>query len=424
MRVSKGVLCLAAMAAGLGTLGTLGSLRAEAAVLCVSSSGASGCWPGIGAAVAAAAPGDVIKVGSGTYYESVYITKAVSITTENAIVDATGLGRGFYVDGLSSPGLASVNIAGFTIRNANFEGVLVLNASNVSVGNNTVINNNQSLTASATCPGLEGFETNEQSDCGEGIHLLGADHSIVTNNTITGNSGGILVSDDTAAAHHNLITLNRVALNPYACGITLASHAPYVGQQSYGVFNNMVYGNRSSQNGLANGGGAGAGIYASVPFAKSYSNVIVDNYLSQNGLPGIAMHAHAPFQLLNDNMLVANTLVSNGADAEDAYTPAPTGINIYSLTPVTGNMISGNTMQGESIDVAVKVPALVSVKYNQLDGNGLGVMNLGVGAVDATENWWSCPSGPTISGSCSLWSGLNLEYGSWLTTPIPGQPSF
>ena len=47
-----------------------------------------------------------------------------------------------------------------------YEGILVLDASMVSVSNNTVMNNNTALSA-GTCPGLDAFETNEQSDCGK-----------------------------------------------------------------------------------------------------------------------------------------------------------------------------------------------------------------------------------------------------------------
>src|SRR5579875_3338250 len=379
-------------------------LSAAAATLCVSSSGGPSCYTTINAAVSAAAAGDVINVGPGTYYETVTITKPLSLKTENAILDAMGQSRGFFVNGMSNTGLTSVNISGFTVRNANYEGILLMNLSMASVSNNTVMNNNRSLAAGA-CPGLESFETNEQSDCGEGIHLMAVDHSVVTNNTIAGNSGGILNSDDTGPTHDNVISFNTVYNNPYACGITLASHPAYVPPvvpvsttvpAAYGVYHNMVYANRSRANGNANGGGSGVGIFASSPGTMSYGNVVVANYLTENGLPGIAMHAHAPNQKLNDNMLVANTLTNNAADTADAATPGPTGINIYSLMPISGNMVIGNSLQQEAVDVAIHAPAIpipnapspALVQFNSLGGNGIGVDNLSVGApVNATENF-------------------------------------
>ncbi|MBE7159375.1 MAG: hypothetical protein INR62_13250, partial [Rhodospirillales bacterium] len=139
-----------------------------------------------------------------------------------------------------------------------------------------------------------------------------------------------------------------------------------------------------------------------------------------------ALHAHAPFQNLTDNMLVGNTVVNNGADYQDASTPGPTGVNIYSATPQAGNMVVNNHISGESYGVGVKVPAVpVQVQYNSLTVSGPGVANFGVGPVIATENWWGCPSGPGVSGSgCASAFGMGVVSTPWLTSPVPGQPSF
>jgi len=401
------------------------TLSAAAATLCASAGGSPGCFPTITAAIVAAAANDVIHVGPGTYTEAVVITKPLSLTGEGATIDASGLAQGIFVDGRGVANLASIHISGFTVKNANLEGILVLNASDVTVGSNVVLDNNRAL-ISGSCSALPAFEPGEAQDCGEGIHLQGADHSIVTGNTVVGNSGGILLSDDTGATHDNLVSFNIVRDNPFACGITMASHmaAPTTTlTQPAGVFHNTVYGNRSMHNGFSVGGGAGIGIFASVPFAKTYGNVVVDNYVSENGHPGIAMHAHAPFQSLNDNMLVGNTVVNNGADTADAHTPGPTGINLYSLTPVTGNIISGNSIQNEAYGVGVSNPALVQVQFNAFHSQ-FGVGNLGLGPVDASENWWSCPNGPGTSSGCAEPVGSNIISAPWLTQSIPPQPSF
>jgi hypothetical protein len=174
------------------------------------------------------------------------------------------------------------------------------------------------------------------------------------------------------------------------------------------------------RNGLLNGGGAGVGIYASVPGAQNYGNVIVENLVSGNGLPGIDMHAHTPGQVLDDNMIIGNTASNNGADTEDAATPGPTGINIYSYGPVTGNIFAGNTIANESYDIAVKVPALVQVEFNSFSGTGYGVDNLGAGHVDATDNWWGCELGPLFGGSsCAKLVGLGVQFSTWLLGPPP-----
>ena len=443
MRLLKSLLPLFALAAP-----TLHPL-AVAATLCVNSSGGYPCYPTITSALEAAADGDVINVGSGTYAEAVFVNKAVSLTTQNAVIDATGLPRGIFINGMGvDGGLAGVNVSGFTVRNARFEGILVVNASAVTVSNNMVINNDQAR-SDGTCPGLNDFESvNEASDCGEGIHLMGADHAVVTNNTVQGNAGGILLSDDTGATHDNLVSFNSVSNNPYASGITLASNAvalmvqtlkplgkglsdgagtgtgPATMLGSYGVYHNTVYANRSNSNGLANASGAGVGIFATFAGTSAYGNVVVANYLTQNALPGVALHAQAQGDVMTDNLIVGNTLVNNGADTAAAATPGPTGVNVYALTAQSGNMIIGNAVQGESVDVAVHMPAQLQVEFNSLGGNGNGVANLGIGSVLAAQNFWSCPNGPTIPGSCSLALGSNIQTAPWLTMQLPAQPNF
>ncbi|HMF77908.1 MAG TPA: right-handed parallel beta-helix repeat-containing protein [Bryobacteraceae bacterium] len=405
-------------------------LTASGANLCVSARGhrgpANGCYSRIADAISAAAPFDVINVESGTYREAVVITKPLSLVGNRAIVEAAGLSRGIFVDGLNTPNLAGVNVSGFTVQNANFEGILVANASAVTISSNAVYNNNKSL-AGGACPGLEAFEPGEQMDCGEGIHVLGADHSIVTNNTVEGNAGGILLSDDTGPAHDNLVSFNLVRNNPFACGITMASHAAASISGSavpLGVYHNTIYANRSTRNGNGVGGGSGIGIFASVPDAKSYGNVVVNNFVSDNGHPGISMHAHVPGQNLDDNMVVGNTIMNNGTDTGDAATPGTTGINVYAAGPVTGNIISGNSIQKDSYDVVTHNPALVQVQFNNLWGLQYGLSNLGNGPVYATNNFWGCPLGPIGIGSCSSVEGSNVETTPWLKLAIPTAPQY
>ena len=89
----------------------------QAADLCVDASGKGGCSTTIGAAVAAAAPNDVIRVAKGTYHEDVVIGKPLSLlgeSPENTIIDATGLLNGVNVDGFNHAGLAHVIVSGFT----------------------------------------------------------------------------------------------------------------------------------------------------------------------------------------------------------------------------------------------------------------------------------------------------------------------
>lgn len=396
-----------------------------AATLCVNPGGTAGCYSKIQDAVNAASPFDIVTVKQGTYAESVVIGKPLSLlghNSSNTVIDATNLPTGVYIDGLDNPGLASVTVTGFMVKNANFEGIVATNATDITITDNQVINNNRSLNINTdTCPGAPDWETAEGFDCGEGIHLSGVDHSVVTANVSQMNAGGILLSDDTGPTYDNLIGNNVVTDNPFDCGVTLASHPPasITGAQSpFGVYHNTISGNTSSRNGTqVPGAGAGVGIFDSVPGTKNFGNVIINNVLTNNGLPGVAMHSHAPGQDLTNNLIVGNTIAGNGADTADAFTPGPTGINVFGVSPAAGTVIANNIIKNESVDIAVNTPASVSAHLNNLQGKNMGVLNIGTGTADATENWWGCSGGPGANG-CSTVSGPGITFSPWLTKPF------
>jgi hypothetical protein len=406
---------------------------ASAATGCVNPGGTSGCQSTINAAVAAAAWGDTILVAPGVYKEDVVITKAISLLGrgfKTTVIDAKGLSNGIFINGFGSApkaGVTDVTISGFTIKNANFEGILVASGSGITITHNHVTKNNLSL-ASGMCPGIPDFETNEQMDCGEGVHLLGADHSVIASNLIDYNSGGILVTDETIPTYANLITENTVKWNGEACGITLASHAAYPGApMSFGVYQNTVLKNESDYNGLNNGGGAGVGMYAAGPGNVNYGNVAIGNVLIGNGLPGVAMHNHASFPLplppviFRDNSVIGNYFRSNGADTGDAATAGPTGINVFSMLALSGIVITNNVMEDEAIGIsfntsstAAIAPPQMQAHLNLFEPKSIGIQILNAATVDGTLNWWGCPEGPGKASCATTTPGVLSE--PWLTS--------
>lgn len=429
------------------------SRSAAAKTLCVNPSGHKGCFTTIQAAVNSASAYDVIQVAAGTYSEEVIIGQPLSLLGAGpnaSTIDATNLAHGIFVDGLDYPGVHDVIIAGFTIQNAQYEGVLLLTASDVTIRDNHVINNDKDpglefTGAPVGCPDQPGsgtYEHDETGDCGGAIHLIGTVHSILSGNLITGNADGVLISDETAESRDNLLIHNIVKDNPLECGIVLASHppsgssAPFFAAH-YGVNHNTVAENVSIDNGVQIGG-AGAGMFSDGNGPGTVTgNVIINNQLIRNGLGGVDIHTHvgpafgAPADNMDGNMIIGNYIAGNLPDQDDTKTPGNVGININSGgggSPIRGTIISHNVIRDEDVDVAVNTPANVDVHLNDLRGGKIGVANICAfdnpsnlsvctGSIDATQNFFGCPGGPGDKG-CSNTSGTNILVTPWLDHPV------
>jgi Right handed beta helix region len=442
------------LAAGTTVLATAFSAPAIAATLCVSPGGSGGCFASIQSAVNHAVAYDVVYVGPGTYKEDVIIGIPLSLVGAGAglsTIDATGLPNGVLVDGFHNPGLSNVVVAGFTVENAQFEGILAVSASKVTVSNNKVINNDASpglsFTGVATgCPGQPPYETDETGDCGGAIHFIGVSNGTVSGNFVTGNADGLLISDDTAISKGNVVTNNYFINNPLECGIVLASHPPFGSSAPYfaphyGVVGNTVANNVSNYNGVVVGG-SGAGLFSDGNGPGRVSeNVIINNQLIGNGIGGVDLHTHvgpafgAPPDNMNNNSIIGNYIAKNLSDVDDTATPpGGDGININSGgggTPVYGTVIELNNITDEAVDIAVNTPNTVEVHLNNLLGGQVGVANVCAfdkageaptavctGSIDATWNYWGCPGGPAGGPGCSTVSGADILFTPWFGGPL------
>ena len=119
-----------------------------AANQCVNPGGTAGCKSSINAAIAAAGANDTVTVAHGTYAENVIVNKPLALlgdNTANTTIEAIGLANGINIDGLANSGLSHVVVSGFTVADAKFQGILVTNASDITITNNHVTGNNRNL---------------------------------------------------------------------------------------------------------------------------------------------------------------------------------------------------------------------------------------------------------------------------------------
>ena len=301
----------------------------------------------IGHAVAVAAAGDRIVVRHGTYAETVAIAKTLHLVGRHwPTIDATGQQNGVVIAGAAASGSS---LRGFRVENATQEGVVAMQTSWVRIVGNVVAGNDQGMFS--TSPTGECAPVGEiPGDCGEGVHLMTVAHSRVSRNAITGNAGGILVTDEFGPTHANVISWNHVWRNDFDCGITVPGHNPNAVSATgapqptmAGVYGNWIVHNVVNRNGLK-GEGAGILFAGAGPGTGSYDNFVGWNTTNGNELAGITVHSHAPGTDVNGNRFVGNWASHNNLGGDpDAGVTQSTDILVFSAgDPITGTVARGN----------------------------------------------------------------------------------
>lgn len=379
--IRAGLLAAGAASAGLALVAVAPIAAASPTYLYVSAQASStgagtSCatanYTTIAAALAAAAVHNTILVCPGNYPGGIVLDKDVSLVGRGGVIDANGSDVGVQV-------LATgASVRSLVIRGATGEGILVGGQAGTTVAGATIMYNivlgndlgNPTGAALTGSPYAECNGTPAQppapavpGDCGEGIHLMSAVGSVVADNQLYDNAGGILITDELGPSHNNVIRGNTVSYNTLDCGITVASHnsagfangapVPAAG----GVYDNKILRNNLVGNGLA-GQGAGILLASPLPGGAVYNNTVSSNVLEGNGLGGITIHSHAPGQDLNGNVLADNVIGANNVDGDYDFSPH--------VDPVPTGII-----------VATAGPLAVSIMGNKIDDNGYGIWQTG-----------------------------------------------
>lgn len=340
----------------------------------------------IGQAVTNAAAGDTVSVAAGSYAEQVTVGKRLTISGPGigngpASTDATVSPPATDANGfLITSAAAGSTIRGFAVTGAQGEGILAMKTSNVTISDNLVMGNDLGATDPATTYAECKAEGAAPGDCGEGVHLMSTTHSRVENNIVEQNSGGILLTDEMGPTAHNVVAHNAVFDNAADCGITLAGHSPAAAPggkpnpSAAGIYDNLILGNISNNNGLL-GFGAGVVLAGAGPGTAVYRNVVRGNSIFHNGLGGVTLHDHAPGQYLMRNVIEDNVFDGNdtagapGPSAGDSNTFGATGGGLHQSANVivfsqidveTGTIIRGNTFANAHFGIwTYNAPAIV-----------------------------------------------------------------
>jgi Protein of unknown function (DUF1565) len=371
----------------------------------------------IQSAVTAAPSGGTVIVCPGTYTENVVISQPLklvgldgatvqgSTTPQMACDQFIFSSTGPPTPVFGGPCFAAITITsswvkvtGFTVTGAVGEGILATGSltggsiSNVQISDNRVTGNNVGGIPPVPPSTPSYWECAPQGgvpgDCGEGIHLMSVYDSVVSDNYDSGNSGGILLTDEFGPTHDNVIQGNIVKDNLYDCGVTVPGHNPMALDASgnpqpsmAGDYNNVIVGNAIVGNGTKGQGGGVIFANASAGSA-SYDNLVIHNYIAGNGLGGVTLHAHpiAPgtFEDLNNNNVIGNLIGQNNLtpDMDDGPNSPQTtvGVLVYGAVPVTIK-IAGNRIFHNNIGIWLGTGGNVSatIQHNRFFGVGTPV---------------------------------------------------
>ena len=249
---------------------------------------------------------------------------------------------------------------------------------------------------------IQGFRFENVTGSMPVIHGIGVGNNniVIRSNSFTSNDG-MAVSKNSVSGTGWLITDNNID------GVT--------GTNLSGLWLMGLSDSEISHNQISNTTYAGM-------ILDSLQNVVVSgNTITNTPRKGIQVANSPDANVLITDNYITNTNTLHRAD-EGAISIYPNTTNIR----IENNTLTGN-YQGFTVrDKAEAVAADVHVNFNNIYGNdGFGVGNFaqGGGTLDATNNYWGHPSGPSHSpGSGDPVSG-NVLYNPWLLEEVvPGEP--
>jgi hypothetical protein len=320
----------------------------------------------VSAGVAAAAPGDTVKVCPGAYTENVTVDKALYLKGARAgdwVGSRTfGAGNESTITGLVTISAADVNVDGFSLTNPDQDlGVLVKTAAN----NATVKKNILQTVGSNTFVGPT-----------VGVYLeLGPDQVTVSENKIsdvqsqTGSAQGILVGDSTSADPSLEADLSDNTITNIAS----------VTRGGYGI--------------QVNNGASTA------PAATGYTEVeVVGNTirnLSGNWVHAIGLEGETP------NAVVKWNTVSSLTDTNPTPVADAVAVFFESNPFFFTGAVNNNSLDVTDAGYGIAVHPTLTAQYPSLK-------------VDGECNWWGASNGPgaVASGSGSLVSD-GVDYKPW-----------
>ena len=312
--------------------------------------------------------------------------------------------------------------------------------SNVTIGDNTISNNNWESQPQEAC-GIYLKVTRS----GWGVHTT-IQNVNISGNTISSNGGpGIFLNATSFGASST--TIQNVNIS----GNTISSNGGpgiFLNATSYDGYyrtSSSIYATTINGNTISSNGGSGIYLLAYSVSGSTINATIKGNKISSNSGSGIYLFAYnSPYIFVIIN---GNNISLNGQAGIKAYATSLSqygmvslplsmvisknyiyanlkGMNISGITTnITYNSIGYNVLCGISYNGTINNTA----HFNDIYGNKYG-MNVSNGAVvNAENNWWGNDSGPyhpsinpSGTGNAVNGNGTNLKFVPWAKSPVSG----
>jgi hypothetical protein len=430
-------------------------------------------YMGIQTAIDAASGGDTIEVRDGTYEESLYIDKGITLigdSTSAVVAAPTAVPTCFTTSSAKHPVICIENTTGAVINTLTIDGLGHGNSNYQFVGvafhnaggmlQNSVITGIRDTPFSGAQHGVAIYSYNDDTvsrtisvwdntvvDFQKNAMALNADSDTpmvidVRGNTVTGAGATTVTAQNGIQAWGTQVTgfIDGNAISGIAYDNTnnttkwVASSVLLYYTQDVDVTNNVIFGGHV---GIYNLGSAGdlsnnnitidkVGVYAFGIIATDPPEAVPSPY-GDGGISG-PMQAAGIEALTLGVDITGNFLLFHGPDNTATYAIeadpgyGPDDINLY----VADNIIRGYDVGVELYECQsgcdTGVISVLNVTNNCIETNNIGLrsnLTLGVGAspITAENNWWGDDTGPAPTGSGDQVVG-NVDYDPWLTTSI------
>jgi hypothetical protein len=339
-------------------------------------------------AISAASSGDTIIVAVGTYAGAVVDKNVtiigglggVSIITSGVPYKVGGtLYSAFRLDATAD----GAKIKGFAINCNSSEGfyfaVFSRNADNVIV-DSLVVN-----------------------DAVQGITNWGGSNWEITNNVLTNTEaaggGGIAIWLGATPPSYPVCSGNLIQSNTITASATAPDYTcPGIGvglDLRYGAYDYLTGSEDISNNQI---------LYNNITAPDALNGVGVE--VGVLGLEGNATKIAATLGIVHDNIIQGNNI--EGADL---------GVYLYTVTnlEIVENEIK-NCNEGVHIEDDISG---ITINYNNIFGNGVGINNTAGETIDARYNWWGSQFGPTASPPAGDKISGYVDYAPWLIEQYP-----